>query len=291
MATTTATNRKKVTTSLSLPTRPNEVPDSLSAYHIMIFGRKGSGKTTLLANMPKALVFMFEFGRRNLAINQVPPNAPEGEEQLRLTWPNFLEYRDLFIESDKYTTAVIDTHDRCYEACFKYVCSELGIKHPNDLEYGKAWDAIKTEFEASLLAMIEAPGKSVAFISHAKVREYKSFDGSTYERVEPTASPSSQGIINTTCDFIFMLDFVEGHRVLTIRDHSNMTLTACGVEGNVFLDPAGVPLNRIQLTDNPKEGWQTLVDAFDNKLWDFDRGEPVRRRAKSLPRKKRKKSI
>jgi hypothetical protein len=272
------TIRSKVSTALSLPTETNTPPENLEDYCAMIYGRKQWGKSTLAAQYPGALNFMFEPGRYGLSILQVPN---QGEPQL--DWPTFREYIKLFCESSDYQIAVIDTVDRAYDRCFRYVCADLGIKHPDDRGRGgyAVWDVIKDEFESPFIE-IKFVNKVFILTSHEKDREKGDRDGATWNQTIPSCKPAAWGVAQGMCDFVFHCDFIGGHRVITVRDLDNSSVASCNPEIECFLDPRGAPLRRFKIPNDRTKVFATVNSAFHNKLDDYDYSPP----AKPLPAKK-----
>jgi hypothetical protein len=221
---------------------------------------------------------MFERGRRNLAIKQVPQ---AGEE--RLDWARFLEYLNLAIESDDIDTLVIDTIDRAYEKCMEYVCEQSGCEHPNDKnDFGKTWQAVKAGFVGAL-TLIQESGKGLVLISHETTKPLtKSSKGLLredsekvfqYERCEPTCSKQAFETIQEICDYVFYYSFQTEFRSITVRSPSDVAWTSCGVEDR-FLDPDGTPLKCFKVGNSPEEAYNNLLAAFNNEVFDIDYTPP-----------------
>ena len=115
----------KTDDTVAFPTQENTPPDDLSDVISCLYGRKGIGKTSLAAQFPNSLTFMFERGRRNLPIMQIPKKG-----EIALDWDRFKDYTEMFLESDEYQTMVVDTVDKAYDKCLEYVCAKNGCTHP-----------------------------------------------------------------------------------------------------------------------------------------------------------------
>lgn len=276
---------------LILPTKPNVPSDNLTDYAMMIFGQKGIGKTSLASQFPKSLVFMFEKRRRNLPIFQVPVSRDE-----ELTWESFLEYLEAFIEEENFETAVIDTIDGCYMACYQSVCKRYGVIVPSE---SNIWDEIAAEFGAVVL-MMQNSGKGIVFLSHDKAKpmtlKKKGFQRSDleleessipFERMEPTCRPAGWKVIQEVCDFVFYYGFTEGYRTLTVRSPHNLHWTACGVPGR-FLDPEGTPISTFKVGENPELAYKNLNAAFMNQIYDVDYVPQAKPRKQSILRRPQK---
>lgn len=259
---------------LVLPSESNIPPDRLSESVIMLYGRKGIGKTSLASQFEDALIFMFERGRRNLSVRQVPQkNEP------RLDWDRFVSYVELFIKSDEYSTAVIDTIDRCYICCYEAVCKRNGIASPDQSANGYAiWDEIAAEFEA-VLCMLQESGKGLVMLSHekarplvTKVKGLKREDedaGFKYERIEPSCKPAAFRFIQEICDYVFYYSYKDEYRTITVRSPNDVAWTSCGL-ANKFYDPDGKPLNVFKVGNTPETAFESLIKAYNNELYDFD---------------------
>jgi hypothetical protein len=266
--------------SLKLPHEPNEPPRSLLEYAVVLYGRKGIGKTALSAMFPSALTFMFEPGRKNLEIYQIPQRG-----EPNLTWKDFLEYIELFIQSD-YNTAVIDTLDRCYQACFDHVCHSRGVKHPQSLgnESYYLWDEIALTFEQGLYTLL-ASEKGVVFISHDKVRKTELHNGEVLEMIEPSCKPAAYRFIQTVADFVFYYTFKKNQRVLYLQDPSGYVWCSNGVSEH-FQNPDGTPIHVLPMSSNsPQRAFKDLMAGYDNEGHALDWEQP--RQKKKLPRKRK----
>lgn len=264
---------------VSLPTQANTPPSKLSDYSVMIYGAKGIGKSSLAAQFPDNLTFMFEPGRRNLPIKQIPDPLKKEEP---LTWARLKAYRDLVVEEPKIKTVTMDSVDRAYDLCLKHVCLNRGISDPGDVEdFGKTWRAIKDEFEAVMNSFREA-GKSLIYLSHERLREVRNPAGDPYDLVTPTCPDAPWGYLKASCDFALYYGYYtpaqlnqrgkkintrgNSERVITIRGNE-MIWSACGVEGRFFSPgKSGVPLAMIPMGSSSKEAYHNLLGAFDNKL-------------------------
>lgn len=279
-------NKKKKFASskeLVLPTEDNVPPSDLSQAVFLIYGRKAIGKTTLANKFDAPLTFMFERARRNLAIRQVPSYEPTDKKRKSLNWEQFIEYVELFVASDEYQTAVIDTIDRCYIECFDYICHNAGIKDPGESSRSyEIWQAIDAEFN-SVIGLLQESGKGLILLSHEKVElinnKVKSLrrDGAEDEqkmgRWEPSCKPAGRRVIQEICDYVFYYCFVENKRAMYVRSPTEIAWCACGFDGH-FLDPNGEQIDKFELGDTPDQAYQSLIAAYDNELYDIDYEPP-----------------
>jgi hypothetical protein len=97
------------------------------------------------------------------------------------------------------------------------------------------------------------------------------------ERFEPSCSKQAFEVIQEICDYVFYYGYREEYRCLTVRSPNDIVWTSCGM-GDRFLDPDGNPINTFKVGTSPKEAFQSLIDAHDNKVRDFDYEEPVEKK-------------
>jgi hypothetical protein len=153
---------------IELPTEKSKKVDDIGAMSMLLYGPPKIGKTTIAASFPKALFVVTEEGHKSLEVFKV------GIQE----WLDFKEVcRKLRKDVHDYGTIVLDTADLLFMLCESYVCKQLGVDSPGDLEYGKGWKMLTKEFQ-SAIAPLAAPGKDgktlgLVFISHEKDIEVK----------------------------------------------------------------------------------------------------------------------
>jgi hypothetical protein len=301
---------------ISLPTAPVTRPTHLHEQCCTIYGRKSIGKTTLAMAYQylldkvhgkgerKVLNFRFEPFRQNLIILQVPT-----ERNKKLSWPSFKEYAELFCDEEEFAVSVIDSLDKCYEACFDYVCQEHNVNHPKDAgrDAPAIWDAIKIEFESVLLSIREC-GKALVFLSHEKIKIEELPDGTEYERYDLSCKPAGSAIVKSLCDYVMHYGYsgtsVKGSRktndrVLTVRTSDNGMEVGCN-RNDHFLQPNGELVYRYKvpaiadLSDKAaKDKDQYVIDrmgefllaAYENELNDYEFDPEKEERQAALKRK------
>lgn len=266
---------RKVSTSLSLPSEPNKPPQNLDDYNSMIYGRKQWGKSTFCSQYPNAINFQFEPGRRGLNILQVAVKSIAEANG----------YLDLFLDSE-HDRVIIDTVDRFYDMHLVQTCLSLSNgakKHPSQFgQEGYAiWDVVKTTFEEVFERIIEAD-KTFTIVSHDKKVQQKDRDGQEWIRMEPTCKPAAWKIGQSMCDFVFHCDFLNGDRIITIRDLDNSTLASCNPDVDCFMDLDGEPLRRFVIPNDKTKVYSTVQSAYDNEMHDACWIPPK----KALPTKK-----
>jgi hypothetical protein len=269
--------------SLALPSQENVPPSDISESIVFLYGRKGIGKTSLASQFKNSLTFMFERGRRNLPIRMVPQ-----KDDPKLDWQLFLDYVELAIKSDTVDTLVVDTVDRAYEQCMIYVCKRAGCKHPNDKnDYGKTWQEIKFEFDATL-GLIQDSGKGLVLISHETAkpltktsRRLEREDAESicqYDRMEPTCSKQAFETVQEICDYVLYYGYSDEFRTITVRSPNDTCWTSCGIS-DTFLDPDGNPVQTFKVGNDPREAYKSLISAHSNELYDISYKPPKVKKA------------
>lgn len=253
---------------LSLPEKPNEPPSKLTDYAILIWGEKGIGKSSLAAEFPDAMTFMWEPSRKNLRIKQIPDPS---KKEAPLDWERYKAYQRLILDKGKLKSIAIDTVDRCYNACFRYVCQSKGVKHPNDLPgWGgaNAWDAIKREWE-EVQNEWSYNGVQSIYISHARTRLIETEDGD-FEQTQPTCAPACWEYLRATCDFSVYYGYKLRDRVMVLR--GSELIWCATARDDVFRDPKGNPVEVIAAGNTSKSAYKALTDSFANKVYGYDSG-------------------
>lgn len=69
-------------------------------------------------------------------------------------------------------TLVIDTVDRAYPLCVDFVCKRLGISHPSEMEFGKGWGAVRTEWER-VIQKLNLLGYALVLTAHETDKKIK----------------------------------------------------------------------------------------------------------------------
>lgn len=270
-----AMQRKKISTSLSLPTAVNTLSTDFADQCALYFGRKSWGKTTLISQYPDVLVMVLEPGRRNLEIMQLPK---PGE---KVNWELVVEYTALFIDSD-YRRIAFDTLDRLYALCLKFITLQMSngqFDDPQRCENERSipgfYVATQNVFE-EFLEGIQAAGKNFILTSHdKKVVSKHPITLEKEERIEPSCSGSAWKIAQSMCDYVFHLEFLNKQRVVTVRDLDNIALAACG-RNDVFLDPDGKELSRFVVPNEAPKVFETVLAAYNNELRDVDYEPPAK---------------
>lgn len=174
---------------------PTTLSRDLTGYLTYVYGEPKVGKTTLARDMG-ALILACENGTR----------AMTGAYTMQIrSWSDIRNIMRLCKDPKmkaRYKAIAVDTVDIAGALCDKYVCSQLGISTLGEGGWTKnGWAIFKKEFE-EVFRTISMEGYAVLFISHAKDKEFKNPDGTSYNKIVPTASSSINEIVKGMCDII-----------------------------------------------------------------------------------------
>lgn len=200
---------------MALPTKKTQTVKRFEDEITLIYGAPKIGKSTFCAGFENALFLDSEIGLNNLSTYRVGIDC----------WETFIEtYKELReqVKSGKCTfkPLVFDTIDNLYQMCMDFVCKNNGLKHPSDLDFGKGWNMVKTEFNMAMQAY-RALDLGVVYVSHAEGVEIKSRVGN-YTRYDVSMPGQANKVIVPSCDIIMYAHMVTDkdgveHRVLETK--------------------------------------------------------------------------
>lgn len=200
---------------------PHKVSRDLSGYVTYIYGAGGTGKTTLASQLDRALLLAFERGYNALPgiMAQDITSWTEMKQVLReLKKPEVKEV---------YKSISIDTVDLAADMCEKYICNQQGVEKLGDIPWGGGFKLMKKEFE-DVFRTIAQQGYALFFISHSKDKVFKREDGSEYNQIVPSLSPSYNEIIRNMSDIQ-----AYAHQVAIENGMPEVMLTIRSMDGTV----------------------------------------------------------
>ena len=231
---------------LVLPHELSKPYTSISDYGILLYGREKIGKTTFAAQFPDALFLMFEPGGKALSLYKIDINS----------WSDFLQTMNLLKKEKRFKTIIIDTVDICYKMCFDYVCKKLGVDHPSEEGWSKAWNMIKDEFQKQISILLKL-NRGVLFISHATEKEIKKRYGESEHRIIPTMSKQARDVLEPMIDIWMYCEYGEQERQFIIR--GDQLVSAGHRLQNNFVN-----IDKISMGNSSKESYNNFIDAFNN---------------------------
>ena len=192
-----------------LPTEKTKPATEFTKFNTLIHGLPGTGKTTFASTIgDNVIIAALERGYLNLSVYAVDITS----------WESFKDFcRSL--KGSAFKTIAIDTTDILYNLCSKDVCKKNGWADPADGEYGKGFNAVKSEFMGVLNA-VNMAGYSLVFISHSKEREAKTANGAEIKTMATSMSPSIELVVSAMVDFCFFL-YADSNGVRHIRTNKS----------------------------------------------------------------------
>ena len=252
-----------------LAIQPHKVSRDLSGYITYIYGAGGTGKTTLASQLDRALLLAFERGYNAL---------PGIMAQDITTWGEMKQVvRELKKPEvkEKYKSISVDTIDIAAKLCEKYICNNNQVSDLGDLGWGKGYKLMKEEFE-SVFRSITQEGYALFFISHDKDRVFKREDGTEYNQIVPSLSPSYNEIIRNMSDIE-----AYAHQVAIENGMPEVMLTIRSMDGSVecksrfkYIEPE-IPFNYEALS-------KALNDAIDKEA-EINNNQFVTNERESIP--------
>lgn len=207
---------------MTLPTEKTKPQLEAATAKVLLYGAPKIGKTTLAAGIdPEHTLFI---------ATEPGLGAQSVYAQSVTDWDGFLAVCKELVKVNEhpFKTVVIDTVDNLAKFCQDHVAKKLNITHPSDLEYGKGWDALGTEFRTKV-GGLSSLGLGVWFISHSKAEEVKQRVGSITVQT-PTIGGSTRKFLVGFCDYIFYVEAqqTEGGEVRQIRTQATENFEAGG---------------------------------------------------------------
>lgn len=204
---------------------PHKVSSDLSGYITYVFGAPKTGKTTLASQAPDCLLLACERGY----------NAIPGIIAQDIT--SWAEMRQVFKELKKpevqarFKTVIVDTIDLAAKYCTKYICNQNEVQELGDLPYGKGYNLMRSEFEDIFNSLAQL-GYAIIFISHAQESVFTRENGTEYNRIIPSLSPSKvNAIIENMADiygYAHQKIYEDGSSQVVLTLRSNDGSISCG---------------------------------------------------------------
>ena len=180
-----------------LPTEKTKPLDQIEEYLTFLYGIQKVGKSTFGSMMDDPLFIATEPGLNALSVFAAFPR----------TWKELLEICGELDKSDKFKTVVVDTIDNAYDLCLDHVCKEEGIKHPEDMDYGRGWSMVKKEFQRVITKLAQGP-RGLLLISHSQDLTIKSRTAEITKAV-PTIGGSARRFILGLADIILYAEMTQ----------------------------------------------------------------------------------
>jgi len=179
-----------------LPTKKSEPKTGMDQFNWIVYGPPKIGKTTLAAQFPGVLFLATEDGQGSHGCYRVAVDS----------WEKFLAAcKELATTKHDFKTLVVDTVDNLWELCSAYICAKRGIEHESELEYGKGFQLVQTEFFRAVTKLSLLPF-GLVLISHSVEVEIETRT-KKYTKSVPSFKRKQQSRLLGMADFILYCDF------------------------------------------------------------------------------------
>jgi hypothetical protein len=254
-----------------LSTELTEPSDRLEDYIILLTGEKKIGKTSLASQFEteKSYFLATEVGYRGLRIRK--SDIPD--------WRTAKAAASALEKAGKkYGPIIVDTVDKLYDKCEKYICEKLAIENLSDEEWGKGYAACRREFD-TYISRLSQIGVGLILISHTEEREVKRRGGGTYDRIVPTMSNQARKVIEPLVDIWTYYMYDGDRRVLVIQGDDHIAAGHRLVDR--FRTPKGKAVRQVDMGRSAVRAYKNLIAAFNNEYT-----PPAEEEVEEEPRKK-----
>lgn len=178
-----------------LPTQKPPPKPNLHDLSVLVYGPHKCGKSEFCSQADSALFLATEPGLNHLEVFQQPIS----------TWDELLvAARDIAEGKHAFRTVIIDTVDNAYRMCAEYICQRNKIEHESDLEYGKGYSLVNSEFHRVLNKLALLP-YGLFLVSHSQERDIETRTGK-YTKVVPTLPDKARKLVLGLVDIILFCD-------------------------------------------------------------------------------------
>lgn len=180
--------------------QPNVVTADPVSKIWLFYGDMGTRKTSVACAFPNHLLIAYDIGYKMInGANALPVQ----------NWSDFksaVKQLDLQKNKDRFKVVVIDTAGKAYQACYQYMCNQMGVSDPAEAgKYGIGWKKVRNEFETTIYSIAQK-GYGVIMLAHSD--EIEKEDPNTKQKYIQTKIDTDKRpeiIIKQMADFVFFL--------------------------------------------------------------------------------------
>ncbi len=193
-----------------LPTEKRKPIADVSQEIILLYGVPKIGKSSFAGQFSDALFLSTEEGLNHLEIYETPIKS----------WQDYLDIVNQ-IEKDQghFKTVIVDTVDNLYLFCQNYIYKLHNINHESDMEWGKGWAEVESEFRRQITRLSQIKGLGKIFVSHSEdkeIREKGSKDSITV--ITHTLPKRARKVLSPMVDIILYMEIDDqGRRVIRTK--------------------------------------------------------------------------
>lgn len=239
---------------MTLTTTKSEPKNRLLDYTISMHGFPKIGKSTLANDAGKVLFADTEGGLGALSVYKEPVMCWNSGNN------SFANLVTMFLnDKHDYEALCIDTIDALHKLCSNYVLGKQSVIHASDLEWGKGWDMIKTEFMRPLNKLAVSP-YGLILISHSRMVEIQNRTSKVTKAV-PTLQANIWYTVEAFVDIIIYFhseESEEGEKRLLRTKPSEKWVAGDRTKRLLNADPIEVKVN--------ENNWLKLEQAFTDNV-------------------------
>lgn len=199
---------------------PNVVTSDLSDKIWLFYGEMATRKTSVACQFPKHLLLAWDIGYKFIDGAMAVPMQK---------WSDFkdvVRQLDQPANKERFNTVVLDTVGMCYQSCYQYMLTQMGVNDPGEVPYGTGWKKIRNEFEITLRSIVQK-GYGLVMIAHSdEVEKEDKISKQKILSVKIDIDKRPDLIIKGLADFVFFLHkenkVVDGVEIPTVYAYSNL---------------------------------------------------------------------
>lgn len=184
---------------------PNAIRKPVTTFdglHVWLYGEPKIGKTTIASKFPGVWFLATEQGQAFVECHE-PTIIGNWEEFVNLVRWIYEAKPTTFGDGTPIRTLCIDTLDLLFGMCENFVCKQLGVEDPGELDHGKGWKRLTREFYEIMGYVTQLPYGLVT-ISHSRQKSFKT-RGTEVDRWEPDLGASGMRWGISSADLIMLL--------------------------------------------------------------------------------------
>jgi hypothetical protein len=216
----------------------------------LLYGEPGIGKTKIASMMENPYFLATEVGHDWIDFTG----------DLARTWEDFQQIKNLlFLEKHNFKTVVVDTINNAFDLCCEHMYKLRGIEYMGDLEHGKGYAMVRSDFHNAILELTKGPW-NVVLLSHEFLKD-STFRGIKVSRYWPNMMKSARDATLPLCNYIGRL-FVDSQRVEGKTVHRRF-ISFQNRNDWEAKDRSNILARRGSISIDPEEMcWQNVIKAF-----------------------------
>lgn len=180
---------------MPLPTAKTPIKTDIHDLTVLLYGPAKIGKSTFCSQADSAVFLATEPGLNTLEVYQQP--VTKWEELLAACL-------ELAAGSHPFRTVVIDTVDNAYRMCSEFICKKHKVEHESEMDYGKGFSLVNSEFQRVLTKLSFLP-YGLVLVSHSQDKEVETRTGKIIKSI-PTLPEKARRIVLGLVDVILYAD-------------------------------------------------------------------------------------